>query len=104
VVAGKLLPADVEVHLLLPVEQDLHGPPAGSAACFPQVHLSWPAIVEKLPKLVRGLLLAERVTVNVDDELGLLVVEALRLLFLERRLIATTPCLPTRSDSKCRVL
>jgi hypothetical protein len=37
--ASELLPADVEVHLAFPIEQDLHGPPAEATSCFPQDHL-----------------------------------------------------------------
>jgi hypothetical protein len=63
----------VEVHLAIPVEQDLHGPLAEVAVCFPQGHRARLPASEKFGERVRELLLVERVVIDGDGELEVLV-------------------------------
>jgi hypothetical protein len=59
----------VQVHLALPVEQDLDRPPAKATSSILQLQLSWLGTVNKLNELVRQPLDAEGVLVDADDKL-----------------------------------
>jgi hypothetical protein len=66
---GKILEADIELHLALPIKKDLDGPPTLPATILPEVYGGWLPAGEKLIELIWKFLSAERVIGDVDDEL-----------------------------------
>jgi hypothetical protein len=87
----ELLPASLEVHLAFHIEHDLHGPPAEIAARFPQGHRGRLSTDEKFGERVQELLLAERVVIDEDDKLEVLVAGAVFFLRRWRACDTTAP-------------
>ena len=67
--AGELLPPGVQVHLALPIEQDLDRPAARAAAGLAQPQLGRLDAINELGELVREALDAEGVVVDAEEEL-----------------------------------
>jgi hypothetical protein len=67
--AGELVPPGAQVHLALPVEQDLGRPPTAIAHGLPQLQLGWLGAIDRLGELTGKPLDAEGVLVDADDKL-----------------------------------
>jgi hypothetical protein len=69
VATGEFLPPGVQVHLVLPVKQNLIGTHAKAIASFPRLQFTQLGAVDELNEVIRETLDAEMVLLNAEEEL-----------------------------------